>query len=120
MSEARIAYVEGYQLSFHRQSAASPPRKVQSRWVVQDWVCQVEYDGEWMTFMLHEFNDGMLEPSSVQGVFTDFAGAAAVEVTTSWLMRRLEEKDSRRKRERLLYLCAMAVVATLALAVLLR
>ncbi|OAN44753.1 hypothetical protein A6A04_08010 [Paramagnetospirillum marisnigri] len=117
MSEGRIAFVEGYQLSFHRQQAESPPRKVQNRWVLQDWVCQVDYGGEWMTFILHEFNDGMFEPASVQGVFTDFAGAAAVEVTTSWLMHRLEEKDARNRSQRTLYLSGMALVAALGLAV---
>lgn len=118
MSEGRIAYVEGYQLSFHRQQAESPPRKVQSRWVLQDWVCQVEHDGDWMTFVLHEFNDGMFEPSSVQGVFTDFAGAAAVEVTTSWLKRRIDENAGKTKRERAILFSIMAVLAALILAVL--
>ena len=118
MAESRIASVEGNQLSFHRQDAETPVRKVQSRWVLQDWVCQVEYDGEWTTFILHEFNDGMFEPSSVQGVFTDFAGAAAVEVTTSWLQRRIEQKDRRNRRQRDIFLGALAVVAALALAAL--
>lgn len=116
MAESRIASVEGNQLSFHRQDTESPVRKVQSRWAVQDWVCQVEHDGEWMTFILHEFNDGMFEPSSVQGVFTDFAGAAAVEVTTGWLQRRMEQKDTRCRRQRDIFLGALAVVTTLALA----
>lgn len=116
MAESRIASVEGNQLSFHRQETETPVRKVQSRWVVQDWVCQVEYDGEWTTFVLHEFNDGMYEPSSVQGVFTDFAGAAAVEVTSGWLQRRIEHLTQRNRRQRDIFLGVLAVVATLALA----
>ena len=38
---------------------------------------------------LHEFNDGVFEPSAVQGVFSDFAGAAAVEVPTRWAFRSI-------------------------------
>jgi hypothetical protein len=116
MAESRIAYVEGYQLSFHRQDPQAPIRKVQSRWVFQDWLCQVEYQGDWSTFTVHEFNDGMFEPSAVQGVFSDFAGAAAVEVTTRWLQRRIEEKDAKMRRQRDMFLGGLAVVMALALA----
>lgn len=116
MAESRIASVEGFQFSFHRQDPETPIRKVLDRWVLQDWVCQVEYEGEWCLFSIHEFNDGVFEPSAVQGVFSDFAGAAAVEVTTRWLQRRLEEKDRAKRRQRDIFLAALAIVAALALA----
>jgi hypothetical protein len=116
MADSRIASVEGNQLSFHRQDPEAPVRKVQSRWVHQDWVCQVEYGGEWMTFVLHEFNDGVYEPSSVQGVFTDFAGAAAVEVTSGWLQSRIEQLKARNRRQRDIFMGVLAVVSALALA----
>ena len=91
MAESRIASVEGFQFSFHREDPERPVRKVMDRWVLQDWVCQVEYKGDWSHFTIHEFNDGVFEPSAVQGVFSDFPGAAAVEVTTRWLQRRIDE-----------------------------
>ncbi|EME69368.1 hypothetical protein H261_13793 [Paramagnetospirillum caucaseum] len=116
MAESRIASVEGFQFSFHTQDPETPIRKVQDRWVKQDWACQVEYEGEWCLFTIHEFNDGVFEPSAVQGVFSDFAGAAAVEVTTRWLQRRLDEKDRAKRRQRDIFLGALAVVAALALA----
>ncbi len=116
MAESRIASVEGFQFSFHTQEAETPIRKVLDRWVMRDWICQVEYEGEWCLFTIHEFNDGMFEPSAVQGVFSDFPGAAAVEVTTRWLQRRLEEKDRAKRRQRDIFLGALAIVATLALA----
>lgn len=116
MAESRIASVEGFQFSFHQEDPETPVRKVQYRWVVKDWVCQVEYKDEWSLFTLHEFNDGVFEPSAVQGVFSDFAGAAAVEVTTRWLERRIEEKTARIQRERILFLVGLAVVAALGLA----
>lgn len=116
MAESRIASVEGFQFSFHIQDAEKPVRKVLDRWVMRDWTCQVEYEGEWCVFTIHEFNDGVFEPSAVQGVFSDFPGAAAVEVTTRWLQRRLEEKDRAKRRQRDIFLGALAIVAGLALA----
>jgi len=116
MAETRIASVEGFQFSFQREEAERPIRKVKDRWVLQDWVCQVEYKGEWSRFTLHEFNDGVFEPSATQGVFSDFAGAAAAEVSVRWLLRRIEEKDQRNRRQRDLFLVALAVMTALALA----
>ncbi|CAA7620582.1 conserved hypothetical protein [Candidatus Terasakiella magnetica] len=116
MAESRIASVEGFQFSFQREEAERPIRKVNSRWVLQEWVCQVESDGTWIKFTVHEFNDGVYEPSAVQGVFSDFAGAAAVEATTRWLQRRIEEKDVRNRRQRDIFLGALAVSLSLALA----
>lgn len=116
MSESRIASVEGYQFSFQREDASRPVRRINDRWVIYDWVCQVEYQGDWSHFTIHEFNDGVFEPSAVQGVFSDFAGAAAAEVTLRWLQRRLDESDARRRRQRDIFLGALAVVAALALA----
>jgi hypothetical protein len=116
MAETRIAFVEGFQFLFHQEDAAKPARRVNSRWEVRDWACQVEYEGEWCRFTLHEFNDGMFEPSAIQGVFSDFAGAAAAEVTIRWLQRRIEEKDVRNRRHRDLFLGGLAVIAALVLA----
>ncbi|MFD2233368.1 hypothetical protein [Phaeospirillum tilakii] len=116
MAETRIAFVEGFQFSFHPEPAATPTRRVGTRWEVRNWDCQVEYDGEWCRFTLHEFNDGVFEPSALLGVFSDFAGAAATEVTLRWLQRRLAEKDQRARRQRDLLLGVVAVVAALGLA----
>lgn len=116
MAETRIAFVEGFQFSFHQEDSAKPTRRVNSRWEVRDWACQVEYEGEWCRFTLHEFNDGMFEPSAIQGVFSDFAGAAAAEVTIRWLQRRIAEKDSRNRLQRTLFLGGIAVITALALA----
>lgn len=116
MAETRIAFVEGFQFSFHQEAAAKPTRRVNSRWEVRDWACQVEYEGEWCRFTLHEFNDGMFEPSAIQGVFSDFAGAAATEVTIRWLQRRIAEKDARNRQQRYLFLGGLAVIVALGLA----
>lgn len=116
MAESRIASVEGFQFSFHREDPERPVRKVMDRWVLQDWVCQVEYKGDWSHFTIHEFNDGVFEPSAVQGVFSDFPGAAAVEVTTRWLQRRIDEKDLRNRRQRDIFLGALAIAIASALA----
>ncbi len=116
MAESRIAFVEGFQFSFQREEAERSVRKLTERWVLQDWACQVEHKGEWSHFTLHEYNDGVFEPSAIQGVFSDFAGAAAAEVTVRWLQRRLDEKEARSRRQRDIFLGALAVLAALALA----
>jgi len=115
-AETRIAFVEGFQFLFHSEPATSPTRRVGSRWEIRHWSCQVEYDGEWSRFTLHEFNDGVFEPSALLGVFSDFAGAAATEATLRWLQRRMAEKDQRTRRQRDLFLGVLAVVAALGLA----
>jgi hypothetical protein len=117
MTESRIAFVEGFQFSFQQQDPERPPRRVGSRWVVRDWACQVEYRDEWSIFTLHEYNDGVFEPSGIQGVFSDFAGAAAAEVGIRWLQRRLADAERRNRRLRDIGLAALGVVILLALAV---
>ena len=118
MTDSRIAYVEGYQFSFHRQEAERPPRRVGTRWVIWDWACQVEYQEEWCTFTLHEYNDGVFEPSGVQGVFSDFAGAAAAEVGIRWLQRRLADAERRNRRLRDAALAGLGVMLLLVIAAL--
>jgi hypothetical protein len=109
-------FVEGLTFSFTREPSANPVRKVGSRWVVCHWASQIETAGAWSKFILHEFNDGVYEPSSLLGVFTDFAGAAAVEVTVRWLQRTNDERTAKTRRQRDMFLGALAVTAALALA----
>jgi hypothetical protein len=116
MAEPRIAFVEGLQFTFQREEPEKPIRKVHSRWGIADWVSQVEVNGVWSKFTIHEFNDGAFEPSTIHGVFSDFAGAAAVEVTVRWLRRSNDERTAKTRRQRDIFLAALAVVSALALA----
>ena len=50
---------------------------------------------------VNEFDDGVLYgPSSVPGTFSDFAGAAAAEVTVRWLELTNEHLARKLKRQR--------------------
>jgi hypothetical protein len=118
MTDSRIAFIEGFQFSFVAQDPERPARRVGARWVVRDWACQVEYRDEWSVFTVHEFNDGVYEPSGIQGVFSDFAGAAAAEVGVRWLQRRLTDAERRNRRQRDIGLAVLGVVILLALALL--
>lgn len=70
------------------------------------------------TATVNEFDDGVLYgPSSIPGVFSDFAGAAAAEVTVRWLEMATTAMAAKLRRQRDLALGAAGAVAALAVAV---
>jgi hypothetical protein len=113
----RIVGVGGHEFVFSREEPGYPQRRVGTRRVVADWVHQFEADETWSRAVIHEHDDGVFEPTSIYGVFTDFAGAAAVEITVRWMQRRHadEIKKTRQLRDLLMGACAvLAVIAIVA------
>ena len=113
----RIVGVGGHEFVFSREEPEYPQRRVGTRRVISDWVHQFQADETWSRARIHEHDDGVFEPTSIYGVFTDFAGAAAVEVTVRWMQRShaTEIKKARQLRDMLMGASAvLAVIAILA------
>ena len=118
--EARTVGVGGNEYTFQR-GGPDKARKVGDRKLVAVWVAPMPaQDGTLAaTATVNEFDDGILYgPSSIPGVFSDFAGAAAAEVTVRWLEMATTEMAGKLRRQRDLALGAAGTVVAVAVAVL--
>ena len=118
IGDSRIIGVGGSEFSFERTEPDKEGRKVGDRKLVARWLSPLPAsDGTVATATVNEFDDGILYgPSSIPGCFSDFAGAAAAEVTVRWLELANSRLASKIKRQRDLAMvvggaiCAIAVV----------
>ena len=113
----RIIGVKGTEFTFERTDVDRFGRMVRDREIKALWVSPLQANtGYLATATVNEFDDGVLYgPSSVPGVFSDFAGAAAAEVTVRWLELTNEHLARRIKRQRDLMMAASGLVAIAAI-----
>lgn len=119
VGDSRIIGVGGTEFSFERTEPDKEGRKIGDRKLVALWLSPLPAsDGTVATATVNEFDDGILYgPSSIPGCFSDFAGAAAAEVTVRWLELANTKLASKIKRQRDMAMviagafCAIAVVA---------
>lgn len=113
---SRIVRVIDAQYTFHRVDAQMD--KVQDRKVVCGWETFLDPDDKTSRAVLNQFDDGKYAPWAVSGVFSDFAGAAAVEVVVRSMQRHhyfaLKSTEKTRKTLVGIVLPATAIVAVLA------
>ncbi len=117
--ERRIVGVGGNEYTFER-GGPDKDRKVGERRLVAVWVAPMPaQDGTLAaTATVNEFDDGVLYgPSSIPGVVSDFAGAAAAEVTVRWLEMATTQMAGKLRRQRDLALGIAGTVAAVAVAV---
>jgi len=92
--------------------------KVQGRKVVWGWETFLDAEEKTSRAVLNQFEDGSYAPWAVSGVFSDFAGAAAVEVVVRSMQRHFvfTAKASEKTRKTLtnIALPATAVIGVLA------
>jgi hypothetical protein len=88
--------------------------KVGDRKVVMAWEMYLDSNDKTSRAVLNEYDDGTYGPWAVSGVFTDFAGAAAVEVVVRSMQRHFvftaKKSDGTRKLLTNVGLPLMAVV----------
>lgn len=113
--EVRTVGVGGAEYRFERGESAAAGRKVGERKLVAVWVSSLPGDEQgFTTATVNEFDDGILYgPSSVPGLFSDFAGAAAAEVTVRWLEMSNRRLVARTKRQRDIMMTAAGVLAVI-------
>lgn len=91
--------------------------RVGDRKVVWAWEVFLDPDDKTSRAVLNEYDDGTIGPWAVSGVFTDFAGAAAVEVVVRSMQRHFmftaKKSDSTRKLLSNVGLPLMAVVGVM-------
>lgn len=113
---SRIVRVIDTTYTFHRVDAQM--EKVQGRKVVCGWETFLDEDDKTSRAVLNQFDDGSYAPWAVSGVFSDFAGAAAVEVVVRTMQRHfvftVRKHDKTRKTLTSYVLPATAVLAVLA------
>ncbi|MGE5476445.1 MAG: hypothetical protein ACM3Q1_07305 [Bacteroidales bacterium] len=113
---SRIVRVIDTTYTFHRVDAQM--EKVQGRQVVCGWETFLDEDDKTSRAVLNQFQDGSYAPWAVSGVFSDFAGAAAVEVVVRTMQRHFvftaKKTDSTRKTLTNIVLPATAVFGVLA------
>lgn len=113
---SRIVRVIDTTYTFHRVDAQMD--KVQGRKVVCGWETFLDEDDKTSRAVLNQFEDGSYAPWAVSGVFSDFAGAAAVEVVVRSMQRHFvfttRKTDSTRKTLTNIVLPATAVLGVLA------
>lgn len=98
----RTVGVKGTEFKFERVLVDKPGRMVRDREIKSLWVSPLQANtGFLASATVNEFDDGVLYgPSSVPGTFSDFAGAAAAEVTVRWLELTNEHLARKLKRQR--------------------
>jgi hypothetical protein len=113
---SRIVRVIDTTYTFHRVDAQM--EKVQGRQVVCGWETFLDEDDKTSRAVLNQFQDGSYAPWAVSGVFSDFAGAAAVEVVVRTMQRHFvftaKKADKTRKTLTNIVLPATAVFGVLA------
>lgn len=113
---SRIVRVIDTTYTFHRVDAQMD--KVQGRKVVCGWETFLDADDKTSRAVLNQFEDGAYAPWAVSGVFSDFAGAAAVEVVVRTMQRHFvfttRKSDATRKTLTNIVLPATAVLGVLA------
>lgn len=113
---SRIVRVIDTTYTFHRVDAQM--EKVQGRQVVCGWETFLDEDDKTSRAVLNQFQDGSYAPWAVSGVFSDFAGAAAVEVVVRSMQRHFvfttRKSDSTRRTLTNIVLPATAVLGVLA------
>ncbi len=118
--ERRIVGVGGNEYTFER-GTPDKERKVGERRLAAVWVAPMPaQDGTLIaTATVNEFDDGILYgPSSIPGVVSDFAGAAAAEVTVRWLEGATTRMAGKLRRQRDIALGTAGAVVAVAVAVL--
>jgi hypothetical protein len=115
LTDKRIVGLGGHEFVFSREEPQYPQRRVGTRRVVADWVHQFEADETWSRAVVHEHDDGMFEPTSLYGVFADFPGATAVEITIRWMQRTHAAQMRKARTQRLVMAGACTVLAMLAI-----
>lgn len=113
----RTVGVNGTEFTFERTEPGKAARRINDRMIKALWVSPLETaDGSLSNATVNEFDDGVLYgPSSVPGVFSDFAGAAAAEVTVRWLELANEHLIRRVKRQKDIMLAVGGLIATVAI-----
>jgi len=98
----RTVGVKGTEFKFERAPIDKVGRMVRDREIKALWVSPLQANtGFLASATVNEFDDGVLYgPSSVPGTFSDFAGAAAAEVTVRWLELTNEHLARKLKRQR--------------------
>jgi hypothetical protein len=98
----RTVGVNGTEFKFERGAVDKAGRMVRDKEIVALWTSPLKANtGFLASATVNEFNDGVLYgPSSVPGTFSDFAGAAAAEVTVRWLELTNEHLARKLKRQR--------------------
>ncbi|HLO78862.1 MAG TPA: hypothetical protein VK196_20585 [Magnetospirillum sp.] len=113
---SRIVRVIDTTYTFHRVDAQM--EKVQGRQVICGWETFLDEDDQTSRAVLNQFQDGSYAPWAVSGVFSDFAGAAAVEVVVRSMQRHFmfttKKADGTRKTLTNIVLPATAVLGVLA------
>ena len=113
---SRIVRVIDTTYTFHRVDAQMD--KVQGRQVVCGWETFLDEDDKTSRAVLNQFADGTYAPWAVSGVFSDFAGAAAVEVVVRTMQRHFvftaKKTDATRKTLTNIVIPATAVLGVLA------
>ena len=117
----RIVGVKGTEFTFEQVPVDRAGRMVRDRQIKCLWVSPLQANtGFLASATVNEFDDGVLYgPSSVPGTFSDFAGAAAAEVTVRWLELTNQHLARKLKRQRDIMtiaggLLAIAVVVAIA------
>lgn len=115
----RTVGVNGTEFTFERTEPGKAARRINDRKIAALWISPLEATtGAISSATVNEFDDGVLYgPSSVPGVFSDFAGAAAAEVTVRWLELANEHLIKRVKRQKDIMMAASGVLAMIAIIV---
>ena len=118
-SEVRTVGVNGAEYVFHRTEADKAGRKVGDRKLARIWVATVTSGVDTVTSAtVNEFDDGVIYgPSSIPGVFSDFAGAAAAEITLRWLETATSSLAAKLRRQRDGALATAGMVVAIAVVV---
>ncbi|MBC7950704.1 MAG: hypothetical protein H7Z12_02655 [Rhodospirillaceae bacterium] len=113
---SRIVRVIDTTYTFQRIQAQM--EKVQGRQVVCGWETFLDENDKSSRAVLNQFADGAYAPWAVSGVFSDFAGAAAVEVVVRTMQRHFvftaKSSDKTRRTLTNIVLPATAVIGVLA------
>ncbi|HTH16143.1 MAG TPA: hypothetical protein VL974_05785 [Magnetospirillum sp.] len=113
---SRIVRVIDTTYTFKRVDAQM--EKVQGRKVVCGWETFLDENDKTSRAVLNQFEDGSYAPWAVSGVFSDFAGAAAVEVVVRTMQRHFvftgRKTEKTRKTLTNIVLPATAVLSVLA------
>lgn len=112
----RTVGVNGREFTFERTHPNKDGRRIGERTVAAIWVSPMQSRKTLANATVNEFDDGVLYgPSSVPGVFSDFPGAAAAEVTVRWLELANHHLANSVKRQRELMMMAAGILAAIAI-----
>jgi hypothetical protein len=117
-SEVRTIGINGAEYVFHRD-LPEKARKVGDRNLAAIWVASLTSGFENVTTAtVNEFDDGIIYgPSSIPGVFSDFAGACAAEVTVRWLEMAAGSLAAKLRRQRDTAMAAAGAVVAIAVVI---